>query len=89
MPTAQPRINIAMEPALYEAVTRLAREENVSLSTAARRLMREALELMEDRALAEWAGEREKTFRRSEALSHEEAWGKLPARRGKKPRSRR
>jgi hypothetical protein len=51
----------------------------------ARRRLREALELIEDRALAEFASERERTFRMGDALSHEKAW-KAPSRRARGPR---
>jgi hypothetical protein len=40
-----------------------------------RDLVKEALELREDRALADLAAEREKGFDRRKALSHEEVWG--------------
>lgn len=52
----------------------LAASEGVSMSTLARDLIREALELREDVTLAVWATQREKTFSRKQALSHEETW---------------
>jgi len=74
MPTKNPRVNIVVEPLLYGVMNDLATKEGVSMSTLARDLIREALELREDVALAAWASAREKTFSRKHALSHEETW---------------
>ena len=74
MPTKNPRVNIVVEPLLYEVMNDLASREGVSMSTLARDLIREALELREDAALAVLASEREETFSRDTALSHEELW---------------
>lgn len=75
MPTKNPRVNVVLEKPLYESVRRLAEKEEISLSLKIRDLIREALEAQEDAALAEFAGEREKTFSRSRGLSHKQAWG--------------
>ncbi len=75
MPTHNPRINVVLEQPLYLAVERLARRDHVSLSTKMRDLVREALELQEDARLAALAEQREKTFARKAALSHEHVWG--------------
>jgi hypothetical protein len=40
-----------------------------------RDLVREALEIEEDVALSQLAARREKTFKRSRALTHREVWG--------------
>ena len=53
----------------------LRERQGVSLSMAARDLIRDALVMEEDVALAELADEREATFREDSALSHEEVWG--------------
>ena len=74
MPTRNPRVNIVVEPPIYGAMRDLAASEGVSMSTLARDLIREALELREDITLAAWATQREKTFSRKQALSHEETW---------------
>jgi hypothetical protein len=74
MPTQNPRINIVVEPPLYGVMNDLATSEGVSMSTLARDLIREALELREDMGLAAWASAREKTFSKKRALSHEETW---------------
>ena len=75
MPTKNPRINVVLEKPLYETVRRLAEKEDVSLSLKIRDLVRAALEAEEDAALAEFAEEREKSFKRSRALTHKQVWG--------------
>ena len=75
MPTKNPRINFVLEKPLYSALHDLAEEQGLSLSMLMRDLVKESLELREDRALAEFAAEREEAFDRSKALTHEEVWG--------------
>ncbi len=75
MPTKNPRINVVLEKPLYETVRRLAEKEDVSLSLKIRDLVREALEAQEDAALAQFAEEREKSFKRSRVLTHKQVWG--------------
>jgi len=74
MPTKNPRINVVLEKPLYRNVERIARKDGVSLSLKVRDLVKEALEMEEDIALASIAVEREKTFNRKKALSHNEVW---------------
>ena len=74
MPTTKPRINIILEEPLYKTVEELAERDGISLSLKARDLIRDALEIQEDVALASFAEEREKTFRKPKALKHEEVW---------------
>lgn len=74
MPAKNPRINVVLERPLYEAVERSAKKAGVSNSLMARDLIREALEMEEDLALAQLAGDREKTFKKSKAVKHEEVW---------------
>ena len=75
MPTKNPRINVVLEKPLYDSVRRLAEKEDVSLSLKIRDLVRAALEAEEDAALAQFAEEREKSFKRSRALTHNQVWG--------------
>ena len=75
MPTKNPRINVVLEKPLYDSVRRLAEKEEISLSLKIRDLVREALEAEEDAALAQFAEEREKSFKRSRALTHKQIWG--------------
>ncbi len=74
MPAKNPRVNIVVEPPLYRAMQELATGQGVSLSTVARDLIREAIELREDVTLASFADARMKTFHRKAALSHEDVW---------------
>jgi predicted DNA-binding protein len=74
MPTKNPRINIVVGSPLYSVLHDLATSEGVSMSTVARDLIREAIELREDVALAAFADERIKTLDRKKVLSHDETW---------------
>ncbi|MBN1663981.1 MAG: antitoxin, RHH family protein [Deltaproteobacteria bacterium] len=74
MPTKNPRVNIVVEQPLYSIMHDLADSEGVSMSTIARDLIREAIELREDAALSAFADKRLKTFDRKKTLSHNEVW---------------
>jgi predicted DNA-binding ribbon-helix-helix protein len=74
MPTTKPRINVILEGPLYETIEQLAEHDGVSLSMKVRDLVKEALEIREDIALTSFAEEREKTFRKSKLLKHNEVW---------------
>ena len=74
MPTKNPRVNIVVEPPLYSAMQDLATSEGVSMSTVARDLIREAIDLREDVALAALADARIKIFDKRKALTHEDVW---------------
>ncbi len=74
MPTKNPRLNVVLEPELYQALNRIAKKEGVSLSLKARDLIKESLELYEDLYWEGKAAERDKTFRVDKALSHQEIW---------------
>jgi len=87
MPAKNPRVNVVLERPLYEGLSRLARREGTSLSLKARDLLREALEAYEDLALGRIAEERERTFDRSRALSHQEVWA-FSSKRNSKPKGR-
>ena len=75
MPAKNPRINVVLEKPLYDSIRRLAASEEISLSLKIRDLVKEALEAQEDLTLTELATEREKSFRRSKALTHKQVWG--------------
>ncbi len=74
MPTKNPRVNIVIEPPLYKVMNDLAASEGVSMSTLARDLIRDALSVREDVALAAFADKRIKTFKRKTALTHKDVW---------------
>lgn len=77
MPTKNPRVNVVLEAPLYEGLRRWAERDKVSLSLKVRDLVKDALESQEDRALAIFAAEREKSFDRKKALTHEQVWSHL------------
>ncbi len=74
MPTKNPRINVVVEKPLYIALQDLAEDEGISVSMLMRDLVKEALDIREDRALTDLATEREQSFDRSQALTHEDVW---------------
>ncbi|MGC1404095.1 MAG: toxin-antitoxin system, antitoxin component [Thermodesulfobacteriota bacterium] len=74
MPTKNPRINVVLDKPLYQNIQFLAKKDGVSLSTKLRDLIKEALDVHEDVYLAKVAEKREKSFKDSRALSHEEVW---------------
>ena len=74
MPTTKSRINVILEDPLYETIEQLAERDGMSLSMKVRDLVKEALEIREDIALTSFAEEREKTFRKSKSLKHDEVW---------------
>ncbi|MHB8881096.1 MAG: DUF6290 family protein [Thermodesulfovibrionales bacterium] len=75
MPAVNPRINVVVEKSLYEIIKNMARENGVSMAMVMRDLVKEAVELREDTALAAWAEEREKKLKGRKLLSHKEVWG--------------
>ena len=74
MPTTKSRINVILEDPLYKTVEQLAKHDGMSLSMKVRDLVKEALEIREDIALTSFAEKREKTFRKSKSLKHDEVW---------------
>ena len=75
MPTKNPRINVVCEPPLYYELSAIAATEGASLSSVAHDLIKEALELREDKALAALADTRAETFNRETALSLDQVFG--------------
>jgi hypothetical protein len=74
MPAQNPRINVVLNNLLYQDVRLLAEKDNVSLSAKVRDLLKEALEIQEDIALSGFAEKREKSWKDSKALSHDDVW---------------
>jgi predicted DNA-binding protein len=74
MPAKNPRINIILETSLYKNVQFLAEKDGMSLSSKARELIKEAMEIHEDIYLSALAEERERTFDITSAMTHEEVW---------------
>ena len=77
MPIKSCRINVLLDRPLYQAIRRIAERDGVSLSLKARDLIREALEAEEDLVLAKLGQEREATFQRDKALTHQQIWAHL------------
>ena len=75
MPTKNARVNVVMEKPLYSAVNEIARARGLSMSMTVRDLIREAIELQEDQALAGFAENRETSLKERKNISHEEVWG--------------
>jgi hypothetical protein len=76
MPAKNPRVNVVLERPLYEALGRVARRDGASLSTAARDLLRDALERREDAGLLTLAEDRARGFDLKTALTHEQVFGR-------------
>ena len=74
MVTKNPRLNVVLDPALMKGVDRLAKAQGVSLSTAARDLIKEALETYEDGQWHKTAQKREATFSKKKSISHDQVW---------------
>jgi hypothetical protein len=74
MPTTNPRINVVLDKDLYREVKAQAKAQGISLSLKIRDLVAEALNLGEDKLWLSKAEERQRTFKESEALTHEEVW---------------
>ncbi len=75
MATKNPRLNVVLEPTLMKGVDHLAKAQGVSLSTMARDLIKEALDIYEDGQWQKIAQKRETTFSHKKSLSHDEVWG--------------
>ena len=77
MPSINPRVNVVLEEPVYDGLRRWAKRDGVSLSLKVRDLVKDALEVEEDRALASLAKGREQTFDRKKALTHAQTWAPL------------
>ncbi|NOS81779.1 MAG: hypothetical protein HOP32_09390 [Nitrospira sp.] len=77
MPTTNLHINVVLEEPVYEGLRRWAKRDGVSLSLKVRDLVKDALEAEEDRALADFAKDRERTLDRSKAMTHSQTWEHL------------
>lgn len=74
MPARNPRINVVVEKPLYSAINEISKREGVSMAMVVRDLVKEAIEVREDRALARFAEKREETLVKSRALDHKDIW---------------
>lgn len=74
MSTKQPRLNVVLEPSIYETLYKMSQKEGLSMSLVARDLLREALTIHEDSYWAKSAAEKEKSLSRKKLLSHRDVW---------------
>ena len=75
MPATNPRVNVVLDEPVYEGLRRWAKRDGVSLSLKVRDLVKDALDLEEDRALADIADSRMATFEPKTAKTHAQIWG--------------
>lgn len=80
MATKNPRVHAVLEPRLFETLKRLAEENGTSLSQEAHDLIREAIELREDRALDELAERRRASWDAKQAVTADELRARLKRR---------
>ena len=69
MPTALPRVQVALEPATYALLERVSRTEGASLSHVVASLVQASIDLSEDLTLAQIGEARLTSFRRDDALT--------------------
>ncbi|MFH1799780.1 MAG: antitoxin, RHH family protein [Candidatus Omnitrophota bacterium] len=75
MATKQPRLNVVLEPSIYETLYKMSKREGLSMSLVARDLLREALTIHEDAFWAKAAAEREKSLSKTKPVRHRDVWG--------------
>lgn len=75
MPATNPRVNVMLDEPVYQGLRRWAEREGVSLSLKVRDLVKDALEVEEDRALAGVAERRMATLDRKAVKTHAQTWG--------------
>ncbi len=74
MATNDPRVSVVLERPLHDALVWLARRDGVTLSTKARALLYDALEMHESVVLRDIAAERDRTIDRTKTLTHDAVW---------------
>ena len=74
MPTKNARLNVVLEPALYESIRKMAKKSKISMSLMARDLLKQAIELQEDIYWNITAEDRDRSFSLKTGLSHDEVW---------------
>jgi hypothetical protein len=73
MATAKTRINVSISDDVERALIALAKRDQVPHATKAAELLRQALEIEEDRVLDTVASERDR--KRTKFVSHKAVWG--------------
>jgi hypothetical protein len=74
MPTKNPRVNVVLEPGLYDTVRKNAEKQGLSVSSLIRDIVRDACRDIEDLHWAKEGESRLETFDRKKAVSHKDAW---------------
>ena len=74
MPTKNPRINVVLDPEIYNILSKSAKSQGISLSLFSRDLIKEALEIREDIYWQKQAQKRESTLSNKKTLSHKDIW---------------
>ena len=76
MPTKKPRLNITLESSESLLLSTLAKKQQMSVSSLAKKLILEALDRHEDMVLSKIADERmeEAEGKSQNMISHEDAW---------------
>ncbi|OIO74349.1 MAG: hypothetical protein AUJ85_05655 [Elusimicrobia bacterium CG1_02_37_114] len=70
------RTLVMLEPPVKNLIKNIAKKEGISVSSLCRDLIREALEIVEDRYFDKLAAAREKNFNWKHGLTHQEVWNK-------------
>ena len=70
------RTLVILEPPVRKMIKEIAKKEHVSISSLCRDLIKEALEINEDKYFTELAIHREKKFNWKNGLSHKKVWDK-------------
>jgi len=74
MVTKYQRLSVVVEPSVFSVIRQIAKKEQVSLSNVARYLIREALEIWEDKYWDKIASKREENFDWKKGINHNNAW---------------
>ena len=70
------RLLVVLEPPIKNLIKEIAHRDKVSMSCVGRDLIKEALEILEDKYWDKTASEREKDFNWQKALTHKQVWKK-------------
>lgn len=70
------RTLVMLEPPIRNLIKNMAKKERVSISSLCRDLIRQALEIFEDRYFDKLSSDRERKFNWEHSLTHEEVWNK-------------
>ncbi len=74
MSTSKPRLIVTLEAPLYDRVKQFAKQQHLSLSEAARDLIKEAFGDVEDWGLVNLAKDRISTLDKNKLIKHQDFW---------------